>query len=388
MAGRNWLAKPHLQMYEDIHAGPGVNAAESTMAYYDEANKVLHDVHKDISDGLLALSANWVSAAADGAAATARASADWASAASVATIVARAQSMHQAGAYVDARNAMPEPVTIPDIAPGQGFPAISVLVDVVTARAKAAHAHQRAADVMAGYESSTTGFVAAMPAYPEVPTTAVITSVVDPPARSTGGVGPLETGVPNDAMPKTLPDSPRPLATRPTEGQQPISDPTTAPGQEVDDNRVPADRAAPNAQQRSTPSSSLVTGHPDPQNFANPTLKSPLGAEFDDRHLRQLAGGITTGMPSGRSGAPDIHKDSGGKAPPVVAQHPANSARSPHSTQGSVRATGGPPGLLPATGTARSEDKDHERKYMVLDDQHLSADEPSLSSPVIGEDYE
>ncbi|RSM87845.1 hypothetical protein DMH04_08930 [Kibdelosporangium aridum] len=372
MAG-NWLAKPHRQMYEDLHGGPGVNAGEATMSYYDKANEVLQQVHHNITSGLRKLSASWSGAAADGAEATARASAEWASAASVATIVARAQSMHLAGAYVDARNAMPEPVNIPDIAPGQGFPATRVLVDVVAAHANAAAAHARAADVMSGYESSSARFVAAMPTYPEVPDTSVTASVI-PAGQSIAsrpGGGPAKPRAGDVATPEEFRGEPPPpspsredvVRRDPVSGVAPAEDRQVSPGK---DSAVLPQRfsaASPGTSAQQAEAGSIST--PTPARTNDVPAAAPIPGKPQDH---------SPGNPGGRG------------AQPVHTYQPVSAGRVGPNPPTAGRATGMTPGFIPAFGNARNEDKEHERKYVVLEDQHGPDDQPAVAPPVIGED--
>src|SRR4051812_26803066 len=92
----NWLARSHQQLYDDIHGGLGVNGGMGTIEHYDNADRMLQTIQARVEKGVKDLSANWSGAAADSATALTRASAEWANTASLATINALAQSMHQA----------------------------------------------------------------------------------------------------------------------------------------------------------------------------------------------------------------------------------------------------------------------------------------------------
>ncbi|ALG09236.1 hypothetical protein [Kibdelosporangium phytohabitans] len=384
MTARNWLDKPHRQLYENIHGGAGVQAGEDTMSYYDEANTVLQSVHSNISSHLAALAADWTGVAADGAAATIRASADWASAASVATIVARAQSMHLANAYVDARNAMPEPVSLPDIAPGQGMPATNVIVDVVVAQAQAMAAHQQAADVMAAYESSTADFVAAMPAYPDVPDRVGTTQ---PAIAGPGTVVPIRTKG-HDVRPATTEQPARPA----TAAVAPPGSDTAVTATHPTGTRAPDARpaGAGTSGRVDTPGQDAVV----PQEFVAP----PAGSHGYDGLA--LVGGDGQETPSRRGSTPATPFGSGTPAVPHLGERPRSDqpgrgaavAGVPQSGAqgrggGAVpgRGTGMTPGFVPTAGRGQDEDKDHDRKYILLED-HLGDDHPPVSPPVIGED--
>ncbi|MFC0111340.1 hypothetical protein [Kibdelosporangium aridum] len=375
MAERNWMTKPHRQMYEDLHGGPGVNAGEATMSYYDKANEVLQQVHHNITNGVRKLSASWSGAAADGAEATARASAEWASAASVATIVARAQSMHLAGAYVDARNAMPEPVSIPDIAPGQGFPVTRVLLDVVAAHADAAAAHARAADVMSGYESSSARFVAAMPTYPEVPGTSVTAAVI-PAGRSIANrpvVGSPKQRTSDVAAPEEFRGEPQPLpAGREAVVRDPAAGVVRAEVRPAPSSQTPsASGELPQRFTAAAPGTSV-------QQAQSGGVSAPNPARANDV---PLAASIL-GKPQDRS----PRNPGGGGAQPVYVHQPVNASRGGPTSPATGRATGMTPGFVPTFGNARNEDKEHERKYVVLEEQHGADDQPAVAPPVIGED--
>jgi hypothetical protein len=380
---RNWYARSHRQMYEDIHGGLGMVAGESTMFYYDMAYSLLQRVHGNISTRLTELSAGWTGAAADGALATIRASADWAKAASDATIIACAQSTHQAGAYVDARNAMPEPTEVPDIAPGDGFPAARVIVDVVQARARAAVAHAVAADVMTTYESSTADYVRAMPAYPELPTATVTTSIAggeqrpgksQPDNSQPGNSRSGNPGLTGGERPGLVSGGTTPP---PDSGTQPETQPGTRSEarQETRSATQPEIRTPPRTELENTlpvtqdrVSTSNAITRITPDATPDKALSAVLSPKGDYSSVgAQPIRGVTGGVPNERSN----------RFVPV-----AGAARTSPVTRGAGVAS---PGFVPGAKSG-NDDKDHERKYVVLDDKHLVDGHPPVPPPVIGED--
>ncbi|CAM4202860.1 hypothetical protein KIPE111705_44905 [Kibdelosporangium persicum] len=182
-----WLAKSHQRMYDDIHGGLGAGAAQGTVEHYDCASRKLQEIHERIERGVRELSANWSGTAAAGATALTKASADWAAAAAVAASKACELSVRQVNAFVDARNRMPEPVPLPDISPSGGFPAAKLTADFVRAKERADAAHQEAARVMTGYQTSTNQHLGSLPEYPPLTTLATVAATDTPGGHPRGG---------------------------------------------------------------------------------------------------------------------------------------------------------------------------------------------------------
>jgi hypothetical protein len=419
VSGYNWLAKSHQQLYDDIHGGPGLGGGQGTVEHYDNADRMLQQIQQRIEAGVQELSTNWSGGAADGATALTRASADWANAAAVATINARGQSLHQSSAYVDTRNKMPEPVQVPDISPTGGFPAVTLVVDVARAKERAGAAHFEAARVMSSYESSTIQHIDALPQYPTVSTvvsSGVVTPTQLPPPRG----GRIENRPGGGFSRDTPPQGTASSGTQPPGGNGPGSQPPPGGGGQAPGVQGPMQ--PPGAGDQSGSVVKPANGTTTPNDFPPPSGPppggggTPFGVDIPrpGTHIpgtynpgTQVPSAVPTGggetpgrgipgeglggfgrgpgsleRPAPGRGIPGEGRGGFGRGPGGVVEQVTGASRGAAGDRGA----GGGSGMSSGAGRAnREEDKEHQRKYVVLDDEHFLDDGPPVAPPVIGE---
>lgn len=409
--GLNWMARSHREMYDNIHSGLGVDGGMETIEHYDNADNVLQQVQSRIAKGVNDLSANWSGSAADSAAALTRASADWANTAAVATINARAQSLHQAEAYLNARNGMPEPVKVPDISPSGGFPSLTLSIDKAVAQARADAAHQEAARVMARYESATAEHIDAMPHYPPV-STAVNTDVLPPATSGGGGGGPRVFGGGGSGPGSQQQQQQRPHSGPFSPGGQPGPGSSGGNGPQANGN-TSLDDFRPQPSGGSTPvpgvggaSDSDVSRSGNTRSGGSPFGGPAFGVPGDsvEPPVRGLQGGRGSGpgggVNEGEGGANGTGRGGSGGKPTArsgsgpgrsLGPRPGGTGEITESTRGSrgvagARGASGTPGMAPGAGrSGREDEQEHQRRYVVLDDEIPGDDNPPTPPPVIGE---
>src|ERR1700736_4733105 len=117
MGDIRWQGHSHEELYQQIHAGPGVAASHVPEAAWSDLSKTLHDINEGIHNGLQKLGASWEGAAADQAHGNLTPLGQWASDASTGADVMRISVQDQANYIATARAEMPPPVKVTTPAP-------------------------------------------------------------------------------------------------------------------------------------------------------------------------------------------------------------------------------------------------------------------------------
>jgi len=155
-----WQGYSHQELYNQLHAGPGANAAAGAADTWGGLSTALDELQQDISSGITASGASWVGAAGDSARNALGPLSDWAQQAATAADTMRFSTELQGSLLAKARAAMPAPVPVTAEQPNGMVTALQHLIGEQTdheiQEAASNAAEQKAFQVMAEYESGTT----------------------------------------------------------------------------------------------------------------------------------------------------------------------------------------------------------------------------------------
>jgi hypothetical protein len=208
--GYRWRGFEHPELYDMINSGPGSAASEPQTAYWTSLTDELSRVDEALNTKLTNLGASWEGQAAESAQSGLTPLAAWAGDAETGSTVMRISSENQAGYISDARNKMPEPVSVTTPAPsawdkvaagaavltGNPGPAIQVASQAADHEAQEAtqsEAQQRAVETMQTYESSSTWNRDTLGTFVAPPD--VVVSTPPPQGGTTGHVQPTNSHV-------------------------------------------------------------------------------------------------------------------------------------------------------------------------------------------------
>ena len=155
-----WQGYSHQELYNQLHTGPGANAAAPAADTWSGLSDALDELQQDISTGVSASGATWVGVAADSARDALGPLGDWAQQAAAAANMMRISTELQAGLLAKARADMPAPIPVTAEQPDGMVTALQHLIGEQTdheiQEAASNAAEQKAFQVMAEYESGTT----------------------------------------------------------------------------------------------------------------------------------------------------------------------------------------------------------------------------------------
>ncbi|GGM65991.1 hypothetical protein GCM10012275_40710 [Longimycelium tulufanense] len=177
MGDHRWRGYTHEELYRQIHAGPGPAASASSAGRWNELSKALGEIDGDLAAALERSGGSWEGAAADAARAGLNPLGQWASDAQHSAEVMRLSAELQADHVSKARADMPAPV---EVTAEQPPAAVSGLVhlfggqtDYERQEAAADAAEQKAFEVMATYEASTSSNTSTLSQFSPPPEIAV-----------------------------------------------------------------------------------------------------------------------------------------------------------------------------------------------------------------------
>jgi hypothetical protein len=359
----NWLAINHPQLYLDVNSGPGPAASSGITSLYETVETGLQDITDLLNQSLEVIHGSWEGTSADWAAATVQIVRSWNDQTMSAVQTAVSCIASESEALQWARTNMPAPVA--PTAPDPFFP----MVDYEEEMQRNA-AHERAAEVMATYESISASNSVTFPVFEPLP------PVFLPPEgeNEIGGPG-------NPPAPPRSPSQPQvnPAGQQAVQGPPPHHEPggtqPPAPGQPGFHQVPPSDQTDLSQTTTVTPPSATPT--PAPSAGAE-QVRTPGGGPAGFGPISRGPGGFSPGSPN-----------PAGRGPGVIGRGPVAPEAIPGRGGGPAASQGraGAPGMVPGAGGARKEeDQEHQRKYVVDDDEGFQLDDV-LPPPVIGEDH-
>ncbi|MCP2262098.1 hypothetical protein LX15_005830 [Streptoalloteichus tenebrarius] len=165
--GRNWLAVPHQQIYDDIHSGPGERGAEGAHRRCAAVAAAFAKAERDIAAGLRRLGIAFEGVGAQAALGAAGGLAAWTADARLGAVIAMDLVSEQIDAFTRARDAMPVPSPAGD--QEDVVEEIAGVFDNTADREPveeaAREAHERAARLMRDYEAESRRVVGAVPVF-------------------------------------------------------------------------------------------------------------------------------------------------------------------------------------------------------------------------------
>ncbi len=154
-----WQGYSHQELYAQLNAGPGANAAAPAADTWSGLSDALDELQQDINTGVTASGAAWTGAAADSARDALGPLGDWAQQAATAADMMRISTELQGSLLAKARADMPAPVQVTAEQPNGIETALQHLIGEQTdheiQEAASNAAEQKAFQVMAEYESGT-----------------------------------------------------------------------------------------------------------------------------------------------------------------------------------------------------------------------------------------
>jgi PPE family len=188
-----WRGLTHKQLYQLLHDGPGAAASAEPARRWQEIATSLSEIGQDLRKSLEQSGARWSGKAAGSAYDRLSITAAWATDTSASAVEMRAAVENQAEHLARARADMPAPEDVPTAQPDPtATAAVQVAqaqTDLETAEAAASSAEERAFEVMAAYEQSTSTNTSAMATF-SPPEQLLLQSDV----RRGGGLNVQETG--------------------------------------------------------------------------------------------------------------------------------------------------------------------------------------------------
>jgi hypothetical protein len=362
----NWLAINHPQLYADVNSGPGPGAARGITDLYQALEMGLQEITELLDTSLDVIHGNWQGTSATWATAAVEIVRSWNDQTMSAVQTAVSSVASEAEALEWARINMPAPV--PPTAPDPFFP----MVDYEEEMQRNA-SHERAAEVMATYESISASNSVTFPVFEPLP------PVFLPPEGENEIGGPGNPPAPRPSPQPQPQPQPNPGMQQAVQGpptqQDPSSTPPPGPVQPGFHPVPPPDRT--DLSQTTFPPPS-TTATPPPSAGAE-QVRTPGGSPVGFGPLTRGPGGMSPGSPNPTGRGPGVI----GRGP-GAAEGIAGRGTTP-ATAGQGRA--GAPGMVPGAGAARKEeDQEHQRKYVVDDDEGFQLDDV-LPPPVIGEDH-
>ncbi|MGX7827707.1 PPE domain-containing protein [Actinokineospora sp. 24-640] len=164
-----WRGFTHEELYRMLHDGPGAAASAGPSRRWAELSTVLDEIGHGLGAALTAAGAAWVGRAAGAAHERLSPMATWASATSEHAAEMRVVVENQGDHIARARADMPAPSETPAVAPDPAAPPAAQVAggatDLEAAEAASSAGEQRAVEVMAAYELSTTQNLAGLTAF-------------------------------------------------------------------------------------------------------------------------------------------------------------------------------------------------------------------------------
>ncbi|SHE54907.1 hypothetical protein [Streptoalloteichus hindustanus] len=163
--GRNWLAVPHQQIYDDIRTGPGERGIEDARRRCEAVGAAFARAERDIADGLRRIGIAYEGARAQAALGAVGGLAAWTADAQLGAVIAVDLVSEQGEAFVRTRDSMPVPAGDQEQVAGGIAGVFENTVDREPVEEAAREAHERAAGLMREYEATSGTVVNGMPVF-------------------------------------------------------------------------------------------------------------------------------------------------------------------------------------------------------------------------------